>query len=159
MATETAETAETAEPTNFKISLLGGNVFIPDSNKNFTGIALEVQIRNSGQPSIAIDWKLNIIRNGQPYPAQFAKPPPKLTLQGEKTGRIIVRRSNLQLPELAAMKPLRLEDTPIQGGILFYIRMPQADILAAETILELSVEDITGKRFFTRQKIGDWMPN
>lgn len=144
-------------PTNFKLSLLGGNIFVAGSNKNLTGIDLEVQIRNSGQPSRAADWKLNVIKDGQSYPAQFTKPPPKLALDGEKSGRSLLQRSDFDLDELSSAKPLHAEDKPVRGHILFYIAMQQSEVLADETVLELSVEDDNRKRFSSRQKMGEWM--
>ena len=44
-----------SELPNFKLSLLGGNVFIPGQDQNLTGIVLKVRIRNAGTPSIATD--------------------------------------------------------------------------------------------------------
>jgi hypothetical protein len=44
-----------------RLSLLGGNIFVPDGAPELTGIALNARIWNTGEPSAATGWALTII--------------------------------------------------------------------------------------------------
>jgi hypothetical protein len=142
---------------NFKITLLGGNVFVPDQDPSLTGLALEARIRNAGAPSIATDWKLIVtVHKEKPITAQLTKPPDHLTLSG-KAGKIVLSESDFSLEYLAVNKALKTGDSPIGGFILFYIHIPRSKVIAPDTILELFVSDYSGRTFSEKQKMGDWL--
>lgn len=148
-----------ANPPDFKITLLGSNVFIPDQDPILTGIALEVRIRNSGGESIATDWALTITPiGGQPIRGQLTKPPESLTLKGVNTSRTIkLRQDDFSLERQAMSSPLKPNDPSIQSQILFYAPLPKAEVMAPDTVLTLTVCDFAGHTFSANQRMGDWL--
>jgi hypothetical protein len=141
----------------FILTMLGGNIFVPDQDKSLTGIALKARIRNAGSPSIATDWEL-IITSPQEKAvmAQLSKPPDRLAVSGE-TGKIVLSASDFSLEDQASKNALKPGDSPIGGLILFYVRIPKSKVIAPDTILELIVSDYSGRKFSAKQKIGDWL--
>jgi hypothetical protein len=145
------------KPANFKITLLGGNVFISDQDARLTGVALEVRIRNSGGESIATDWALTITpTGGQPVRAQLTKPPKSLTLKGVNT-ETTLKQDDFSLEERGVSSPLRPNDPPIQSQILFYAPLSKAEVMAPNTVLTLTVCDFAGHTFSASQRMGDWL--
>jgi hypothetical protein len=142
---------------DFKLSILGGIVFIPDQDSALTGIAIEVRIRNSGTPSIATDWSMlvHLPRNDRIIAAQLTKPPPVLTLNGP-AGKVLLHASE-SIEDKVASKPMRAGDPPVQGWLLFYLTLPKPDVIAPDTILEIRVEDFSGHVFSKKQRMGDWL--
>ena len=148
---------QTSAAPDFKLSLLGGNVFTPDQSPSYTGIALEVRIRNAGGQSIATDWALDVHKaDGQRIHAQLTKPPNALTLKGPNTGVVQLRAEDFGLERLATATPLKVGDPPLQSQLLFYVAMPLEEVRAASTVLVLSVSDFAGRTFSANQRMGDW---
>ncbi len=142
----------------FTIVARGGNVFIPDQDQGVTGIALEIQVRNAGLPSIAVDWAMSLVIPGESHPikAQLTHPPARLTLHGPAGTRVLTE-SDFSLELAASKTPLRVNDPPVQGWLLFYVELPKSKVMNPQTIIEVSANDYMGARFSTRQTMGDWM--
>jgi hypothetical protein len=145
------------QPTNFKLSLRGGNVFVAGIDPRFTGLVLDVEIRNAGKASIATDWKLSITVPGEtPISAQLTEPPPHLSLSGEH-GTVIFSRSDFSLEKEAKSKPIEYGSPPLEGKLLFYVELQEDKLANRDTILELRVSDLAGNVFSTTQRYGDWL--
>ncbi len=132
----------------------GASFYVSPSDESLTGIVLDVQIKNSGLPSIATAWKLRVSpKRGDPVMAQFSQIPKQLVVQGSPP--VIVRASEgLWIQVLD--KPANAEGGFRKNAIL---RAPAAlnAVQDAGTMLRLSVQDITGNPFFTEQLVGDWL--
>lgn len=142
---------------DFKLLLLGGNIFVPNKSTHLTGIILDVRIRNIGETtSIATDWKLVIkVPNKSPLIAQLTSPPKKLSVSGNPNA--IFYKTDFQLEKTASSDPLAPNAFPLEGKLLFYIKIPKNEIMNFDTILNLSVEDNTGHEFSVNQRLGDWL--
>ena len=143
---------------DLKLSLLGGNVFVPglpDMRERFTGIALNVRVRNAGAPSIAVDWRLFVVpQGGSPVQAQLTQIPEVLRLGGEFNS--VVVRSSDDLHVTAARDPIPT-GRAMEGTLLFYVPLPKPVVDAPSTRLELSVRDINGSESVATQLQSDWV--
>jgi hypothetical protein len=140
---------------DFKITMMGGNIFIPDKRPDLTGIALNVRIRNAGTPSIATDWALEVILpDGTSIRPQLTQLPKTLTLKG-KSG-VVNLSSSESLDSLTFSRNIDTA-SPAEGQLLFYTPTPKTLIENPQTVLILSVQDIAGKTFSSTQKIGAWL--
>jgi hypothetical protein len=150
--------ARTDERPNIKLSLLGGNVFVPDApdiKNTLTGITLRARVWNIGKPSIGIEWSLSVLLpNKAPVLAQLTAIPEKLSLSGERSGKTSI--SSVNELDVKTIKTAISTDV-VEGDLLFYVKAKRAEILDNDTVLELSVKDAYGKTFRTRQRIGDWL--
>ncbi|MGD0792322.1 MAG: hypothetical protein ABR920_11190 [Terriglobales bacterium] len=145
-------TTSKAKPTNFRLWVPGGNVFVPDQEPTLTGIQLDVRIVNTGDPSRAMDWKLSVIPpHGSPQIAQLTKIPPSLVARGDKSTAHINESESLD--EYCLENPLN--DVPHEGKLLFYVRLPKRDVL--ESVLELTVSDLDGHSFLLRKDMKEWL--
>ena len=156
----TSPTIRRASPgvAEFMITVLGGNVFVPGKDPTLTGLALRVRIRNAGSPSIATDWVMFLTVPGEAAPvrAQLTTPPKRLTLNGP-AGRTVLRATDFSLEEQTANKALEPGDPPVEGWMLFHVRLPQAKVLDPSTVIEMRASDFSGRVFFGRQKQGEWL--
>ncbi len=148
---------------NFRITLLGGNIFMPDimsifcKKEEITGIALLLRIRNGGADSIAVDWKLTVETPEHILHAAPIKAPPMLTLRSPGGKTVVIQESDFSLEDKAAQTPLKCGAPPIQGWLLFCVKLPQKEVLLDDTILKLTVEDFAGRTSCPAiQRIGDW---
>jgi hypothetical protein len=138
---------------DFKLSMLGGNVFIPDEHKDWTGIALRTRIRNAGTPSMATDWRLEIrLPDGRSIHPQLTSIPTNLTVRSN----LVIARASDSLDIMTFKSPITPE-TPVEGDLLFYAEVPQQQIMNSNTLFLLSVTDLKGKEFRSRQRMGDWL--
>jgi hypothetical protein len=147
----------------FMLDILSGHIFVPNHvftpNKGplWTGIVVDARIRNvSTTESIAIDWELWIKVAGKPSKrAQPIRPPEKLTLTAPigRPGETVLSASDFQLIEMAHAKPLRKNDAPLQGNLLFHIAIPKSEVSHQNTIFQLKVHDVEGHSFSTKLKI------
>lgn len=152
-----SEEAVKDQPTDFKLSLLGGNIFVADVDSRFTGLVLDVRIRNAGKASIATDWKLFItVPNETPILAQLTQPPPHLTLHGDKNEEIKLFESDFSFEKTIVATPIEYGKI-VQGRLLFYVESPKEEIIKKDTVLELKVDDIAGHTFSVTQRMGDWL--
>lgn len=146
--------AQAAARPELRLIMLGSNVFIPDSAPNMTGIGLDARVWNTGASSIAVSWSLTIMPKGKtPVLAQFTKMPEMLRAGGELNSAILRASDSLEAKTLK--EPIK--STPIDGVLLFYVKLPQSVIIDGETWWELSVTDMYGVESTTRKKLGDWI--
>lgn len=138
----------------FRLSLLGGNIFVPDQAPEFTGIALDVRINNIGTPSFAANWQM-FIEHGYRTRAQLTKPPEALTLHGTY-GTVVLHASD-SLEQKALERPIRDGETPLEGWLLFYVSLKKTVVQSPDTVLDLEVEDSRGHKFYAQQKMGEWL--
>jgi len=140
-----------------KISMLGGNIFVPDApdlHDQYTGIALVVRIWNTGKPSIATSWSLVVVPQGQqPVVAQFTKIPDQLRAGGQLNSAVIRASDDLDPKTIRAP----VTDIPLQGTLLFYVKLKKAIVVDPGTRLELSVQDAYGTEYVANKNIRDWM--
>ena len=140
-------------PTNFRLFLPGGNIFIPNIEPGLTGIALDATIVNTGTPSLALDWRLSVIPDvGKPQEAQLTKMPPSLVARGPNNTAHLNSSEALDVSTLS--DPLQT-NVPRSGKLLFYVKMPKARVM--ESVLELTVTDNNGTRYLVRQDIKQWL--
>lgn len=139
---------------DLRLTLLGGNIFVPNGDNDLTGLALDVRIHNIGTPTIATGWKLEI-RNTNTTRAQLTKQPELLTLNG--AARQVVLHASDSLERKAIYIPLRDGEAPREGWLLFYVPLTKHIVQSSDTILHLSVEDSRGHEFHTDQRMGDWL--
>jgi hypothetical protein len=140
-----------------RLVMLGANVFVPDApdlKGQLTGIALDARIWNTGAPSVATSWSLVIIpKNGGLVPTQFTKIPPKLTVKGPVVGAVI--KASDALDEKTNANPI--STVPVDGTLLFYVKLPQNVVKDLDTRWELTVEDIYGKPTTVAKTLADWL--
>jgi hypothetical protein len=143
-------------PTNFVLSIPGGNIFVPDQAKKLTGIALNVSIRNSGAPSTANDWQLWIVpgHNVTPVLAQLTRIPKSLSLGGPINSAVIT--DDQSLIDKTHQKPVGAGEV-VDGVLLFYTSLSKSTVQGDSTMLRLSAEDISGKVFTAEQRMSDWL--
>lgn len=154
LAREPAGEPRTQEDaTCFTVLLEGGNVFVPDGEPSWTGIALDVLVVNSGKRSLAVDWQMIVAPpDGHPRNAQLTRIPKVLTAKGTYHTTHITEGESLVESTLAS--PLET-NVPRRGKLLFYVILPKAKVL--QSVLELSVSDIKGNRFTARQDVQRWL--
>jgi hypothetical protein len=71
--TFTEKFSEIVKRPDFKVLMMGANIFVPTQEKGWSGIALQAKIWNVGAPSVVVSWSLTIITPGQtPVIAQLA---------------------------------------------------------------------------------------
>ena len=141
---------------DFKITILGGNIFEPGSRPDWTGFAMDVQIRNAGDPSIATDWAMTVTSpDGKTWIGQLTKPPSNLNLTGS-SGRVSLTESDFSLERLASY-PLRVNDPPVHSMILFYIGAKKSELMDPKAKIEISAADDYGKRYQATHEIGTWL--
>ncbi len=146
-------------PNTAKLSvlMLGGNVFVPngsDMQEQLTGIALTGKVWNTGTPSVAVEWSLTVTLKGQAaVSAQWTQIPEVLTLNGTPNSTVI--HSSDALDKKTANSPIG--DTPIEGTLLFYGKLPKTAVLDPSTRLDLSVRDIYGDIASSTHLVGDWL--
>jgi hypothetical protein len=134
----------------------GGNVFVPDAPdmRGLTGIALTVQVWNTGGGSVAIDWSLSVTPKGKPpIKAQLTKIPEQLVATG-KPGPAVIRSADSLVAKTEANP---IGTTPVAGTLLFYVRLERQTVLNAATELRLSVKDIYGVETAITQLMGNWL--
>jgi len=144
------------QPPHFILSISGGNIFIPTEEPKWTGLALDVSIRNSGGESIATDWKMTISPTGNVVPslAQLTAIPDFLRAGG--VANSVVIKSTDSLEQKTHTTPIGTNHV-VDGVLLFYTKLTKHQIEESHTVLDLSVQDIAGNVFSTKQRIGDWL--
>jgi hypothetical protein len=138
---------------SFRLLLQGANIFIPDTEPNLTGIALDVIITNTGAPSVALDWSLSVVPStGSPKAAQLTKMPKSLVARGPSNTAYINSSESLEESTLTDSLETNI---PRSGKLLFYIALPKQAVM--DSVLELSVTDVKGNHFLVRQKTSEWL--
>ena len=138
---------------DFKISILGANIFIPDGRQDLTGVAIDARIRNAGAPSLATEWALEIrLPNGEIAPAYPSKIPDELKLSGPSGTTKIRAGESLDTRTFSCQIA---SGEGFEGQLLFYTKASKPLVLDLNTVFKLSVEDVSGKRFTSSQRVGD----
>jgi hypothetical protein len=88
-----------------------------------------------------------------PVIAQLTKIPKMLTLTGVNNSTVIYASNALD----SKVKTTPVGITPIEGTLLFYVKLPQNVVLDNNTKLELSATDIYEIQTRKEQRIGDWL--
>jgi hypothetical protein len=136
------------------MNLLGANIFTPNNApSNFkTGIAIELDIWNTGEPSIALGWKLAAtLADGTRVAGKYTKIPKVFNAEGEQTFNLI-EADALDLKT-------RDEDVgrrPVTGQLLFYFGVEQHQLMNENTVLELTVMDAYENVFSSERRLGNW---
>lgn len=140
-----------------KMSVSGGNIFTlqsPDLRDQLTGIALNVKVWNTGTPSVAISWNLNVIVPGRiPVRAQLTNITDQLPLGGAVNSLVIHPSESLERKTSAT----QIEMIPIDGILLFYVAIDKDVIMQSNVQLEISVRDVFGLETRVMHRMGDWM--
>jgi hypothetical protein len=138
----------------FRLVLMGGDIFVTDSDPKWTGLALGIRIWNTGAPSVTVSWSLAIAPKGQtPVLAQWSKRPEQIRAGGIRNSAIIRASEGIDL--ITAETPVNA--IPIQGNVVFYTDLEKSIVTHPDTWLELSVKDIYEHETIARQKMGDWL--
>ena len=133
-----------------KLSLLGMQTMIPDFNKSMTGIILAVRIKNAGAPSRATDWALEVrLPDGKPVKSSIA------AISGIKSDK--PRFNPLSGADLNVVTNVIETGGVEQGELMFYAEVEDKVFNSPDTVIVLSAEDISGRRFITEQRLGDWI--
>jgi hypothetical protein len=147
-----ATQAEAPPAARFLLDTRGISLYPSPEDNSSTGIILDVQMRNPGDPSIATDWRLAVTPRGSspvmaqlnPIPAKMLAPTnPPMTLHGKDDLSEKVRSSPVPSGKL------------VDGKLLFYVRLPLSDVEDSATELKLSVQDIAGAASSTTIRVGD----
>ncbi|HEX3573878.1 MAG TPA: hypothetical protein VHU42_04680 [Rhodopila sp.] len=150
------ESASTDGP-KLMLAMSGGNVFVPeapDVRDRLTGIHLDVQIWNVGLPSIATEWSLVVIPQGQlPVVAQLARMPELLRAGGPYSS--VVLRGSEALDARTRADPVTENIT--DGPLLFYVPLPKIIVMDPNTRLELTIKDVNGVGKTATKIIGEWL--
>jgi hypothetical protein len=151
-ATETI--AEITRKPEFRLLLMGGNVFTPDDAPTLAGFAVGARLWNTGAPSVAVSWSLTIIPKGQtPVLAQWTRRPSQIRAQGPVNSAVLRSSDALDL---------KTRDTPVgavpeEGDVLFYATLHRDVVKHPDTWIELSVMDAFQNETTARQRMGDWL--
>ncbi len=143
-------------PPELHLSILGGNIFTPDNvnEQILTGIALNIRIWNTGAPSFVSSWSLMVIpHEAIPILAQSTRIPEILRVNGVYNNAEICASDALDLK----VKATSVETTPVEGTLLFYVKLPKKIVLGINTKLELIATDMYEKKTRKLQRMGDWL--
>jgi hypothetical protein len=103
---------------DFRLSMLGCNIFVPDDAPDLTGIAIETQIHNIGSSSFATNWTLDVRTKQDTVKAQFTAMPESLTLHGNAGAVVLHASQSLEGKTIATFGD---GDAPIRGVLLFWV--------------------------------------
>ncbi len=128
----------------------GAQIFLLSGKPEKTGILLDAVIRNNGKPSVAVDWKLEVVLpDGSSVPAYSSVIPQKLSILRERIA------PPTPLAEMTLTQAV--DSVPRQGQLLFYTDAALERVTNSNTVFVLSVEDNAGTRYTKRQRSGDWL--
>ena len=150
------ETKPDIDQPKLKLSMSGANVFVPDGEglKQLTGIALNVKTWNTGTPSVAANWSLVVTpQSNVPVVAQLTKIPNSLKLSGNFNNVSINSVDALDVKTSSTP----IGEIPVEGVLLFYVKLPKNVVSSSATHFELSVQDIYGNVSTTTQLMGNWL--
>jgi hypothetical protein len=161
---EADRTAKSATETisgkpDFKITLLHALVGFPPDKKDVAGVVVHLRIRNAGIPSIATDWKLTVKTPTE----QFKPVGPATTLReltfNTRTGKKkVFKESDFSFQKIVSTNPLKPADPPVDGWLLFYVKIPKEKVNWTDTIIQLTVEDYSGTISSPATKVlADWI--
>jgi hypothetical protein len=135
------------------LAILGGNVFIPDGH-SLTGIALDTRVWNTGVHSVVTSWDLVVMPKGTiPTIAQLTPIPEIIRVNGMQNSAIIRASNALD----SKVKATPVGPIPVEGILLFYVKLPQHIVLDDDTKLVLTAKDIFDVETCKVQRMGDWL--
>lgn len=141
----------------FVINMLGGNVFELDEPPGWSGVRIEARIWNTGAPSFASGWQLQVTpRGGEPLSAEPMSPRRVTIRNPAPQPPLIIEETALQLERLTQSTNLTSDAVPVQSGLLFFVGLPKYAVLDPDTVWRLSVRDRNGREFSVTQRVGDW---
>lgn len=145
----------TTEAPEFRINLLGANIFESTGNSDITGILIDARIWNTGKPSIITEIELTLIVEGNaPILAQFTKMPNRLDLSGQNAGNsVLAERDDLERIVTSAA----IGATLVEGKALFYAHVPKLKVLHPNTRFEFSVRDLYRKQTTVSKTMNEWL--
>jgi hypothetical protein len=145
------------EKPELRLSLTRGNAFTPSTfstHHSLTGVALNVKVWNTGVPSAATDWKLEVIPQGEsPVQGQLSVIPEQLRVGGWFNSTVIHASDSLD----EKIKSGPISSTPVDGTLLFYVHLKKKVIVDPNTKLELSVKDAYGNESAVASTMGNWL--
>lgn len=154
-AVETVKPASAPRDPDLILSIVGGDIFLPQTHPSWTAFAMDVRIRNAGFPSIATDWAMTVTTpDGGTWKGQIETPPEKLNL-GKAGG--VLTKADFLLESLASRSPMLAGQPPVQSRILFYVDKRRDELLKPGSTIEISAADLSGKRYQATQSVGNWI--
>lgn len=136
------------------LAISGANVFVPDAKPNWTGIAIDAQVWNTGTPSIATGWAMKIIPNGgAAVTAQLTAMPNVLSATGPFNSANLLATNSLERKATHD----KVGETPVNGVLLFYTTLSKDVAQAPDTVWEVSVRDIYERETKVSHLVGDWL--
>jgi len=136
------------------LTIMGGNVFVPDTVPGWTGIGLNARIWNTGTPSTATSWSMVVIPNGgQRVVAQLTEIPNVLLAKGQVNSAKLLAEDSLETKTIST----QIGMTPISGTLLFYVALPQVVVNDPGTVWEISVKDVYEKETTVHLLVGNWL--
>ena len=140
-----------------RFTVPGGAIFTPDAldwRNEYTGIVLDIHAWNTGQPSIVTEWSLVVIPTGKiPMIAQNTIMPEMMRAAGPTNSMVIKGAESF----IDHTKATPIGSVPVDGKLLFYVKLRGEIVKDADTIFELSLRDAYGTESIRRQRIGDWL--
>lgn len=140
-----------APTSDVHLTMDGGNIFRPDQRPASTGIALRTRVWNTGAPTWPTSWSLTIIRPGEPR---------RVAQHSDWNGHLVLG-GNTVIPSsdklVEKLKDLPIAQKPIEGTLLFYIDMPQDQVLDSATTFDLEMTDSHNRIATFTQRLADWM--
>lgn len=145
----------TTESPEFRINLLGANVFKPTGNSDITGILIDARIWNTGTPSIITEIELVLFLEGHTtISTQFTTMPDRLNLSGQNAGALVLaERDDIERKVTSTAVGASL----VEGKALFYAKVTRAKVLHSDTRFEFSIRDIYGKRTTVSKAMNEWL--
>lgn len=145
----------TSSKPDFRLTL--PNIEIMDvrgSIGQLSGIVLDVEVWNLGEPSVITEWGLRVTPPGMgPIKAHFTMPPP--VLRGGVSQTVIMTAAD-DLSAKTKFDPVGRAVVP--GKLLFYLVAHDSLILNDKTRIELCLKDLYGAETVVSQELEKWGP-
>lgn len=142
-----------ADRTDFAIAIRGANIFVPDMDRQSTGIVLSVELKNAGAPSTAAGWQLRVVT---PQGSQSAIPlriTDELKLKFRTGGANRILPAN-DLRQRVGNQPI-IQGGVVEGELWFLLKgVNKANVVNPATVLELSACDKDGRNHSTTTSVG-----
>lgn len=154
--TPTSRVPSPREKPELRLSMSGGNVFVPGTADmdTLTGISIGASVWNTGSSTVATGWSLAVIPRGTtPLMAQHTTIPDQLRLGGPNVSAVIRASESLATKTSQSM----ITAVPVEGKLLFYVHLPKSKVIDPATRLQLSVRDIYGVETMIEQIMGNWL--
>jgi hypothetical protein len=132
------------------VSFSGADIFLT-REPDYTGVALDTKVWNTGAPSVATDWSFIITPQGKlPVLGKLSEIPENLRLAGRQSDVI---HSTDSLVDKTKTNPI--SEIPIEGKLLFYADINLQVAKDPTTKWEILVKDIYGQSSSHSKMVGD----